>query len=83
MAKLPTETTMNQQPRIPDAETSKRLIANLRSARLGLQEANLLLAEINAQLAHNIRQQRLRMVRRSLENLKSESSISEQQPQQV
>jgi len=74
---------MTKQPRIPDPETSKRLLTNLRRSNLELEEVNLELAEINAQLAHNIRQQRLKRIRRSLENLKSESPVSEQQPQQV
>jgi len=74
---------MTKQPRIPDPETSQRLLTNLRRSNLELEEVNLELAEINAQLAHNIRQQRLKRIRRSLENLKPESSVSEQQPQQV
>jgi hypothetical protein len=35
------EFMMNKKPRIPDPETSKRLLANLRRARLELDEANL------------------------------------------
>ncbi|XZN91973.1 MAG: hypothetical protein ACM65M_03605 [Microcoleus sp.] len=42
---------MNKQPRIPDPETSKRLLANLRRTRLEVQEVNLELGEINAMLA--------------------------------
>lgn len=54
---------MSQQPRIPDPETSKRLLANLRRTRLELEETNLELAEINAKLEHDIRQKRLMRVR--------------------
>ena len=59
---------MTKQPRIPDPETSKRLLANLRRTRLELAETNLELAEINAMLANELRQQQLKRVRRSLNN---------------
>ena len=58
---------MNQKPHIPEPETSKRLLAKLRRTRLELEENNLELAEINAKLEHDIRQQRLVRVRRALE----------------
>jgi hypothetical protein len=57
---------MNKQPRIPDPETSKRLLANLRRSRMEVQEVNLELGEINAMLAEQLREQRLKRVRRSL-----------------
>ena len=57
---------MSQQPRIPDLETSNRLLANLRQTRLELAETNLELAEINAKIEQGIRQQRLARVRRML-----------------
>ena len=57
---------MTNQPRIPDPETSKRLLANLRRTRLELGEVNQELAEINAMLAQYISQQQLQRVRRSL-----------------
>jgi hypothetical protein len=59
---------MNKQPRIPDPETSKRLLANLRRTRLEVQEVNLELGEINAMLAEQLRQQRLNRVRISLDS---------------
>ncbi|HCV31974.1 MULTISPECIES: hypothetical protein [Microcoleaceae] len=59
---------MNKQPRIPDPETSKRLLANLRRTRLEVQEVNLELGEINAMLAEQLRQQRLNRVRRALDS---------------
>ncbi len=55
---------MTKQPRIPDPETSKRLLANLRQTHWEMEEFNLELAEINAQLERNIRQQRLKRLRR-------------------
>ena len=56
---------MTNQPRIPDPETSRRLLANLRRSRLELAESNLELAEVSALLENEIRQQKLRRVRRS------------------
>lgn len=64
---------MTQQPRIPDPETSKRLLANLRRTRLELAETNLELAEISAQLEHELRQQRLKRLRRSLNHTTTET----------
>ncbi len=60
---------MNKQPRIPDTETRKRLLANLRKTRLEMQECNLELEEINAMLEKQIREQRLHRSRISLQNL--------------
>ena len=57
---------MNKQPRIPDPETSKRLLANLRRTRMEVQEVNLELGEINTLLAEQLRLQRLNRIRRSL-----------------
>ncbi|HLO52390.1 MAG TPA: hypothetical protein VK211_28580 [Kamptonema sp.] len=63
---------MNKQPHIPDTETSKRLLANLHRARMEVQEVNLELGEINAMLAEQLRGQRLKRVRRSLNNSTAE-----------
>ncbi|SKB11928.1 conserved hypothetical protein [Planktothrix sp. PCC 11201] len=63
---------MNKQPHIPDPETSKRLLANLRHSRMEVQEVNLELGEINAMLAEQLREQRLKRVRRSLNNSTAE-----------
>lgn len=57
---------MTKQPRIPDPETSKRLLANLRRTRLEMAEFNLELAQISAMLEQELAQQRLKRVRRSL-----------------
>jgi hypothetical protein len=63
---------MNKQPRLPDPETSKRLLANLRRTRLEVQEVNLELGEISAMLAEQQRLQRLNRVRRSLDSSTAE-----------
>ncbi|MDF0556879.1 hypothetical protein [Kamptonema sp. UHCC 0994] len=63
---------MNKQPHIPAPETSKRLLANLRRSRMEVQEVNLELGEINAMLAEQLREQRLKRVRRSLSNSTAE-----------
>jgi hypothetical protein len=54
------ESAMTQQPHIPDPETVKRLLANLRQTHREMEEFNLELAEINAQLEQQLRQQRLK-----------------------
>lgn len=63
---------MNKQPHIPDPETSKHLLANLRRSRMEVQEVNLELGEINAMLAEQLREQRLKRVRRSLNSSAAE-----------
>jgi hypothetical protein len=69
---------MNQQPRIPDPATSKRLLENLRRSRLELAESNLELAEVSALLERELRVQRLNRVRRTLGAERSvESRISD------
>jgi hypothetical protein len=57
---------MNQQPRIPDPATSKRLLENLRKSRLALAESNLELAEVSDLLERELRVQRLNRVRCTL-----------------
>lgn len=71
---------MTEQPRIPDPETSKRLLANLRRTRLELGEVNQELAQINAMLAQYISQQQLQRVRRSLHLLTDLQQSSSQTP---
>ncbi len=51
------------QPSLPDPETAKRLLKNLRKTHREMEEFNLELAEINAQLERDIRQQRLKRLR--------------------
>lgn len=60
---------MSQQPCIPDPETSKRLLANLRKTRLEMKESSLELDEILARLEQESRQRQLERVRISLANL--------------
>lgn len=74
---------MTKQPRIPDPETSKRLLANLRRTRLEMEEFNLELAEINAKLEEHVRQQRLKRLRRSISVLAAESRDFEQNQAEV
>jgi hypothetical protein len=57
---------MKNQPQIPNPETSKRLLNNLRRTRLEVREISLELAEINAILADDIRQKQLDRVRKTL-----------------
>lgn len=56
---------MTDQPRVPDPETAKRLLVNLRRTHLEMEEFNLEIEEITTRLEHNIRQQRLKRVRQS------------------
>jgi len=60
---------MTEQPRIPDEETRKRLCANLRKARLDLQEFGLQLEEVEALLDQQIREQKRKRIERSRQNL--------------
>lgn len=60
---------MTTQPRVPEAETSKRLLANLRRHRLELDQVNLQLEEISALFEQELRQQKINRVRRSLADL--------------
>jgi hypothetical protein len=57
---------MKEQHKIPDSETSKRLLNNLRRSRLAMEAATLELEEITAKLEDEIRQKRLERVRKSL-----------------
>jgi hypothetical protein len=57
---------MNQQPRIPDPATSRRLLENLRRSRLEWAESNLEFAEVSALLERELRMQLLNRVRLTL-----------------
>jgi len=48
---------ISQIPRIPDPETSKRLLANLRQTNLEIQDFNRKLDEINDKLVSNLEKQ--------------------------
>ncbi|ELR98179.1 hypothetical protein [Gloeocapsa sp. PCC 73106] len=68
---------MNKQPRIPDPDTSKRLLANLRRTRLELHEVNLQLEEISAQFEQELREQKFKRVRQKLSVLDAKESSKE------
>lgn len=54
---------------MPDPEKVKQTVAKLRQARLELAEVNQEWAEINARLEENIRQQKLKRIRHSKQEL--------------
>ncbi|HEY9812148.1 MAG TPA: hypothetical protein V6D31_01230 [Candidatus Sericytochromatia bacterium] len=60
---------MTEQPRIPDEQTRKRLLANLRQGILDLQEFGLQLEEVEALLDQQIREQKRKRIERSRQNL--------------
>ncbi|MCT7949888.1 hypothetical protein NG798_08825 [Ancylothrix sp. C2] len=60
---------MNNEPRIPDEETRKRLSMNLRKARLDLEEFGLQLEEIEAGLDKHIREQKMKRLEKSRQYL--------------
>jgi hypothetical protein len=57
------EPVMTEPPRIPDPETAKRLLNNLRRTHIEMEEFNLELEQITAKLERDIRQQSLKRVR--------------------
>lgn len=67
---------MTSKPRIPDPETAKRLVANLRRSRLAMEEATLELEELTARLEHDIRQKRLARLKQVL----GDSAMTESKP---
>ena len=67
---------MNEQAHIPNSETSKRLIANLRRSRLAIEAATLKLEEVTARLEHDTRQKRLERLEDSVRVLAAESENS-------
>jgi hypothetical protein len=58
---------MNNQHYLPDPSVDKRLIGNLRLARLEMEEIGLELEEVIAKLDEQIRQQKSRRIKRSLD----------------
>jgi len=60
---------MTKQPRIPESETSKSLLTNLRRSRLELDEINLQLTEISARLELELREQKMKRIQQTLANL--------------
>lgn len=63
---------MNRQPYMPNPEVDKRLLGNLRRARLEMEEVGLQLEEVIAKLDDNLRQQRSLRVQRSLNRSRTE-----------
>jgi hypothetical protein len=56
---------MSREPRIPDLETRKRLLKNLRQTRLEMAQFSLEMDEIIARLEQHNRQQRLKRLQQS------------------
>ncbi len=59
---------MTTQPRIPDPETAKRLLANLRRSRLAMEAATLELEDITMRLENDNRQRRLLRLREAIKD---------------
>ncbi|MGA9382086.1 MAG: hypothetical protein WBV73_25275 [Phormidium sp.] len=59
---------MTNKPHIPDAETAKRLLANLRRSRLAMEAATLELENITMQLENDNRQRRLVRLKQAIKD---------------
>jgi hypothetical protein len=57
------EIIMTVQPIIPDSDVNRRLIDNLRQARLDFEEVDLQVEELVAKFDEIIRQQRLQRIK--------------------
>ena len=66
---------MTNKPHIPDAETAKRLLANLRRSRLAMEAATLELEDITMQLENESRQRRLLRLRQAIKDSEAGSSF--------
>jgi hypothetical protein len=66
---------MTSQPHIPDPETAKRLLANLRRSRLAMEAATLELEDITMQLENSSRQRRLLRLKQAIQDAEAESSF--------
>lgn len=66
---------MTSQPHIPDSETAKRLLANLRRSRLAMEAATLELEDITMQLENSSRQRRLLRLKKTIHDAEAESSF--------
>jgi hypothetical protein len=71
---LTMEFSMNNQPHIPNPETAKRLLANLRQTHLEMCEFNRELDMITNRIEHDLQQQRLRRMGRSHVSFMTESN---------
>ena len=54
---------MKKQPMLPDPSVDRRLLDNLRQARLSFEEVDLQMEEVIAKLDELIRQQKLRRIK--------------------
>jgi hypothetical protein len=59
---------MNRQPSMPDPSVDKKLLGNLRRARLEMEEVGLQLDSVIARFDEQIRQQRLNRLKQSLDS---------------
>ena len=58
---------MNKQPIMPDPSVDRRLLDNLRQARLSFEEVDLQVEELIAKFDELIRQQKLQRIRQKQE----------------
>jgi hypothetical protein len=59
---------MNKQPTMPDPSMDRRLIDNLRQARLSFEEVDLQMEEVIAKFDELIRQQKLQRIKQKQKN---------------
>lgn len=64
---------MTSQPRIPEPETAKRLLANLRRSRFAIEAATLELENITMQLENDSRTRRLVRLRNAIQDTEAGS----------
>jgi hypothetical protein len=57
---------MTDQPLMPNSSVDRRLLGNLRRARLGMEEVGLQIDEVLARFDEEIRQQKLKRIQKSL-----------------
>ena len=59
---------MNKQPMLPDPSVDRRLLDNLRQARLSFEEVDLQMEEVIAKFDELIRQQKLQRIKQKQKN---------------
>jgi hypothetical protein len=59
---------MNKQPTMPDPSMDRRLLDNLRQARLSFEEVDLQMEEVIAKFDELIRQQKLQRIKQKQKN---------------
>lgn len=60
---------MSEKKSIPNEETRKRLVSNLRKNRVELQEFGFQLEELLAQMEKEVREQKLKRLEKTKQNL--------------